>query len=313
MFVLYLLLIFVGMYFICVELERACGDVAHRFKIPESIAGATLLAVASSAPEFFTSFLGAVVLGVFDVGLMAILWSAIFNITVIPGVSALCSPKGLEVSPTVLRRDCVVYAAVTLLLLGLMDDGHLTRTDAAILLGAYFLYVYVLFLMLDGSEQVEPVNQPIWRTLVGLVGGLAGIGVLCHFMLEVGGGAASDMGISILLVSALVFAPGTSIPDLLLSVFAARRGQGSAAVSNAFGSNSFDLTVCLAAPILIVGDIEVETSGAVRHSIWMLLATVAMAMIFVRTGYRLARWEGLVLIALFFLFAGLLIASVVMA
>ncbi len=302
--ILYLVLIFAGMYFVCVELERACSDTARRLKIPESIAGATLLAVASSAPEFFTSFLGAVVHGVFEVGLIAILWSAIFNITVIPGVSALLSPAKLVVAPDVIRRDCVAYAATTLLLIGLIEDQTLSRIDALILLGAYGLYTYVLFLMVKSpeagdDEEGEGHSQPLWRTLLGLVVGVAAIGVLCHFMIEVGGELAKGFGISFLILSALVFAPGTSLPDLLLSVFAARRGAGSAAVSNAFGSNSFDLTVCLAVPVLVIGDIPVSTGGAVGQSIYMLLGTVVLTMLLVRTGYSLNKREGLFLVATF--------------
>jgi len=297
--VLYLVLIFAGMYFVCVELERACSDTARRLKIPESIAGATLLAVASSAPEFFTSFLGAVLHGVFEVGLIAILWSAIFNITVIPGLSALLSPKKLEVAPDVIRRDCVAYAATTLLLLGLIEDQTLSRIDAMILLGAYALYTYVLFLMIGSEEEPEGHQQPLWRTLLGLLGGIAAIGVLCHLMLGVGEDLAKGFGISFLILSALVFAPGTSLPDLLLSVIAARRGSGSAAVSNAFGSNSFDLTVCLAVPVLVVGDIPVNTGGAIGQSIYMLLGTVVLTMLLVRTGYSLNKREGIFLVGTF--------------
>ena len=301
--IIFMILIFVGMYFTCVELERACADTAYRFKIPESIAGATLLAVASSAPEFFTSFLGAVIHNVFEVGLIAILWSAIFNVTILPGASALLSPYPLKVVPTVIKRDCVAYAATTLLLLGLVGDGVLSRTDALLLLGGYALYVYVLFLMIgseegDGEEDEEH-GQPLWRTALGLLGGVAIIGVLCHFMIEVGGDMAESWGISFLLVSALIFAPGTSLPDLLLSAISARKGAGSASVSNAFGSNSFDLSVCLAAPVLIVGDVPIEIGGAVTWSIWMLLGTVALTMILVRTGYELTKKEGALLVVTF--------------
>ncbi|MFP6685799.1 MAG: hypothetical protein VB934_13850, partial [Polyangiaceae bacterium] len=279
---IYLALIFAGMYLVCGELERACGNTAHRLRIPESIAGATLLAVASSSPEFFTSFLGAVRFGVFEVGLMAILWSAIFNITVIPGVSALFSKKPLTVFRTVVVRDCVAYLVVTLLLLGLLQDGTLTRVDGVILLGGYAVYIYVLFLMMgDGdSEKVEPIEQPVWRTLLGLLGGIAAIGLLCHFMIEQGSVLAKVAGIDLLIVSALIFAPGTSVPDLLLSFMAARRGAGSATISNAFGSNTFDLTVCLAVPVLVVGDTQIAMVGPVLWSVWMLVGTVIFSMIF---------------------------------
>jgi cation:H+ antiporter len=303
----YLLLIFFGMFLVCQELEKACGATAHRLRIPESVAGATLLAVASSAPEFFTAFLGAVQHGVFEVGLMAILWSAIFNITVIPGLSALVSPTPLKVAPAVVSRDCVAYLAITLLLMALLSDSKLDRNDALILLGAYFLYIYVLFLMLKADEEVEVINLPMWRIVVGMVGGIAIIGVLCHYMIVVGSGLTEAWGVSFIVVSALVFAPGTSVPDLFLSVFAARRGAGSAAVSNAFGSNSFDLTVCLAAPIMVLGEIQLDISGAVVWSVWMLIGTVVIAMVFVRTGYQLSKKEGVMLVSVFLILAVVLV------
>ncbi|GIW72459.1 MAG: sodium:calcium antiporter [Planctomycetota bacterium] len=298
-----LLAIFVALYFVCAELERACSAIAHRYRIPESIAGATLLAVSSSSPEFFTAFLGAVFFGSFEIGLMAILWSAIFNITVIPGLSAVVAPGPLKVYPTVLLRDSVAYLAVALLLIALMGDGMLTRNDALVLLGAYFLYVYVLFLMLGAGEEVEPLVLPNWRVAAGLLGGIAAVGVLCHYMVEFGLAIAASWAIPVGLISALVFAPGTSVPDLLLSLIAARKGAGSASISNAFGSNSFDLTVCLAAPILVVGDVSFEFSGRALYSVWMLIGTVVLSMLFVRTGYELTRREGWVLLALFVVLA----------
>lgn len=303
--ILYLVLIFAGMYVVCIELEKACADTAHRLRIPESIAGATLLAVASSAPEFFTSFLGAVIHEVFAVGLIAILWSAIFNVTVIPGMSALMSPKPLRVVPTVIKRDCVAYAAITLLLLGLIEDGNLSRTDAMILLGAYGLYVYVLFLMVGDHEETPDHDPlPLWRTAAGLVGGIALIGLLCHFMIHVGEAlVGAEKPHLLLLLSALVFAPGTSLPDLLLSAISARKGAGSASISNAFGSNSFDLSVCLAAPVLVVGDVPIDTSGVVTWSIWFLLGTVALTMLLVRTGYELTKKEGALLVGTFVVLA----------
>lgn len=310
MHLLLLALIFVAIYFVCQELERACDDLAQRLSIPASIAGATILAIASSAPEFFTGLLGAVVHGDASIGLTAILWSAIFNITVIPGVCALMASEPLRVSREVLRRDCLAYVGITLLLLGLIQDGVLSRGDAWLLLGAYALYLGVLYRMRGAGAALEDrAGQPLWRTLLGVVGGLAGVGVLCHFMIESGEGLAASYGISVIVVSALIFAPGTSLPDLLLSVFATRKGNASAAISNAYGSNSFDLTVCLAVPALVIGDLPVPLEGAVRISCWVLLGVVVLTSIMIRRGYCVARWEGGVLVALFALLAGLLAAG----
>lgn len=298
-----LLAVFVVMYFVCVELEKACGAIAFRLGIPESVAGATLLAIASSAPEFFTAFIGAWVFGHFEIGLMAILWSAIFNITVIPGLSTLISREPLRVVRVVVSRDCVAYLAIALLLLGLLEDGRLTRTDALILLGAYFLYIYVLYLMFNTDEKSQEVILPTWRVIAGFVLGIGAIGGLCHAMVWLGSELALGWGISVVLVSALVFAPGTSLPDLFLSALAARRGSGSACISNVYGSNSFDLTVCLAAPILVVGDIEVEFTGRVLWSVWMLLGTLVLSMLMLRYDYKLSKRAGGALLGLFVLCA----------
>lgn len=299
-----LLTIFVAMYFVCGELEKSCGALAFRLGLPESVAGATLLAVSSSSPEFFTSFIGALTTGHLEIGLMVILWSAIFNITIIPGVSAIVSKEELKVSPTVVTRDCVSYLAITLLLMGLLSDEILSKTDAMILLGAYFLYIYVLFLMLDSDDEPEEVVLPTWRVAAGFIGGIAIVGGLCHGMIILGGKVSAGWGIPIALVSALIFAPGTSIPDLFLSVFAAKRGAGSASIANAYGSNSFDLTICLAAPVLIVPkELHVSFEGRTLYSVWMLLGSVILSMIFVRSGYTLSKREGWILVTLFFVLA----------
>ena len=125
-YVVGLVAIFVAMYFVCGELEKSCGAAAYRLGLPESVSGATLLAVSSSSPEFFTAMVGAVFFNSFEIGLMAILWSAIFNITVIPGVAALVSKEELRVVPEVVARDCVSYLAITMLLMMMMTKASST-------------------------------------------------------------------------------------------------------------------------------------------------------------------------------------------
>ncbi|HBP22259.1 MAG TPA: hypothetical protein DEA08_31310 [Planctomycetes bacterium] len=295
----------------CEALEGACGEAASKLGIPESVSGATLLAISGSAPEFFTAVISAWFFGQFEIGLMVILWSAIFNITVIPGASAFATSEPLRVARVVVSRDCVAYLVLCLLLVGLLEDGRLTRTDALILLGGYALYVYVLSLMLNSQEEPEPEPSlmPPWKVVVTLVVGVAAIGGLCHAMVWLGTQVAAGLGLGMVLISALVFAPGTSIPDLFLSIVSARRGAGSACLSNVYGSNSFDLTVCLAVPVLIVGDIQVEIAGPVLWSIVILLGTIALSILMLRIDYQLSRRAGGALLALYGLFAAGLVLS----
>ncbi len=108
--------------------------------------------------------------------------------------------------------------------------------------------------------------------------------------------------------AAFIFAPGTSVPDTLVSYFAAKRGQGSAAISNVFGSNIFDLTICLAVPVLVVGDIVIDLAP-IWPSIVMLVVLQFVALTFVRTGWELSRREGVSMLVLFVISCGVFLLT----
>lgn len=294
----------------CERVEDAANSLSFRLRMPASVAGATLLATASSAPEFFTATSGAVIYGVFEVGLLTIVWSAIFNILVIPGCSSLASKQALTIPKEVVYRDGVGYLATVFVLLLVLADGTLTRADAGILLIIYIVYLHAIRLMAKAhAERIDEqlLEEPEHLLSMGKIAlyfavGLVIIGVGTHFMIEVGDTLGHHFAISILIFSALIFAPGTSIPDLLMSYFAAKRGDGAAAISNVFGSNVFDLTICLAVPILIVGDTVINL-GPIWPSIIMLVLLQVMVLAFVRTSWRVDRWEGMVMIVAFFVCA----------
>jgi cation:H+ antiporter len=300
-----LLAILYALAIACDKVESASNSLAFRLSMPASVAGATLLAIASSAPEFFTSTAAAVLYGVFEVGLLTIIWSAIFNILVIPGIASVTSKEPLRVSKAVVYRDGVGYVGAIFILLLVIVDGELSVADAIILLILYGLYLHVLVLMSrsqrdDPEEQLEEPD-PLWsraRITVFFLAGLVVIGVGTHFMIEIGDAVATEAGLSILLFSAFVFAPGTSIPDLLVSVYAARRGEGSTAISNVFGSNIFDLTICLAVPALLVGGVPIHMDG-VWPSMIILISLQFLVVFLVRTKWQVERWEGAIMLGAF--------------
>ncbi len=312
--VLGLLVIFYSLYKASEKVEEASNCIAYRLRMPASVAGATLLAVASSAPEFFTSASGAILHGVFEIGLMTIVWSAIFNILVIPGIAGLVAPKPLRISKEVVHRDGIGYMATVFILLLVVWDGNLTRADAVILLILYTLYIHTIRLMARAHQEAHPDDQreapeDLWgwrKIILWFSAGIAVIGIGAHFMIELGKFLsetyAADLGFtkkeSIVVMSAMVFAPGTSLADLFVSYFCAKRGEGSAAISNVFGSNVFDLTICLAVPVLIVGDVPIDL-GPVWPSIIMLVLLQCMVLGFVRTSWQIERWEGLVMLVAF--------------
>jgi|TARA_B100001964_G_scaffold216394_1_gene255602 cation:H+ antiporter len=298
------LVIFVALSKVCEKVEEAATHLATRLKLPASVAGATLLATSSSAPEFFTSTSAAVLHGVFEVGLITIVWSALFNILVIPGFVSLASPQSLKISKEVMHRDGVGYLGTVFIVLLVIWDEMLTRQDAVIMLILYAVYLHVIRLMAEAhKEETEEIEEGEELLSPGMIAlyfavGLALIGVGTHFMIELGFELGEAAAIDVLIFSAFIFAPGTSVPDLMMSYFSAKRGEGSAAISNVFGSNVFDLTICLAVPILIVGDTMIEL-GPVWPSIIMLVVVQCMVLLFVRTGWKIEKWEGVMMLVAF--------------
>jgi cation:H+ antiporter len=289
---------------VCKKVEEAASHLATRMKLPASVAGATLLATSSSAPEFFTATSAAVIHGLFEIGLITIIWSALFNILVIPGVVGVSASEPLKVAKEVVHRDGIGYLGTVFIVLLVIWDGALSRQDAVIMLILYAVYLHVIRLMAaahkEGAEEIEEGEELLSPRKIALyfAVGLLLIGVGTHFMIELGLTLGDTFAIDVLIFSAFVFAPGTSIPDLLMSYYSAKRGEGSAAISNVFGSNVFDLTICLAVPILIVGTVHVDL-GPLWPSIIMLVVVQCLVLLFVRSGWQIEKWEGWVMLACF--------------
>ena len=255
LYALGLTVFFACLYFISEQVEDAWQTVAYNFRLPASLAGATLLAVSSSLPEFFTSLNGAILYHTLEIGFMTIIWSAIFNILVITGVVGVTSTIPLTVSKNVLIRDSLVYLTALIVLVLLLSDGEIGAVDAYTLLMAYLVYVVILYLQRHSRQEGEEVHSAYAskkKIIVASSAGTAAICLLSAGVVYLGVELSYALGVSLAVVSVLIFSIGTSIPDLLLSYFSAKRGGGSTAISNVFGSNTFDITVCLGVPALVL-------------------------------------------------------------
>ncbi|MCP5094207.1 MAG: calcium/sodium antiporter [Chloroflexi bacterium] len=266
--------------------------ISDRLNLSSDIAGATFMAIGSSAPELFVS-----ILALFRIqeqqamGAGTIVGSAIFNILVIIGASALVQRAVLTWQPVI--RDLVFYIACILLLLYTFNDGTITLVETFMYLGLYVVYLFSFSLWkklvpyqisadnIVADERDDHENSPqqkirqskwSWRNvfdkllslffvdlekrphLLFLNFGVSIIflAVLSHFMVESAVHIANHFGVPEVIIALTVLAAGTSIPDLMSSILVARKGQGDMAIANAVGSNIFDIALGLGLPWLIV-------------------------------------------------------------
>lgn len=312
------------------RLVGALAQLATDFRIPQSVAGATLAAIGSSAPELLTSSFaigwagstvraGGTNLGQGDLGVAAILGSGLFNLCMMIGVAAAIRP--LEVNRRVLWRDGAFYLGAVALTLWFVIDRQLVWWEAVLWLLLYGVYLAVLLVDVwrhPEETASEGELQPLEAVLT-LAGGLLLVAVACGFLVRHTMGLATDIGLPASLVSLLVLAVGTSLPDLITSLQAARQGNTSLALSNAIGTNCFDLCVALGLPVLaynlIVGDfpLGVMPAGMTDYPAWfagdlllittgVLALTLLATLLFIGGRYSVERWQATCLIAIYPLF-----------
>ena len=289
------------------QLAHGTCDVGKRFKIAPGVRGATLDAVASSFPEL-CAVVFALLAGHFDAGVGVVAGSALFNILVIPALVAFVG-GGVVVKSEVVKRDGLLYvfvvlAFVVLFYLSPAGEKEGTRVlSASIGFGSILLYIaYVVFLFVQSNKaaSLDEVSvsegeettaiEPGWKSFARILVGMAGVGVACHFLVEYGLQLITDLGFSPAVAGVTVLAAATSLPDTLLSIFAAKRGDADGAIANAFASNTFDILICLGLPILVMGGLAMNWDDGWPILVCLLLSTVTAVFLMI-TDWKLTRFE----------------------
>ena len=284
--------------------SSAATYIQEKHEIPQSIKAAVIDAVASSFPEFCVAVIAVIMIGRAEVGISSIIGSALYNVLVIPAAAGLVATSPMIISREVVWRDNIFYFGVVLLL-GAMLWQFPNEWGAGIALLFLLAYIgYVLLLHRDfkksrnqesdeiKAEKVEEDEEDeeelleltsekkawLWIMLMMFV-----MGGASHLLVESSLALGDMLGIDGVIMGFVVIAAGTSIPDTALSVISAKKGQYDAAVSNVFGSNIFDICVCLSIPILLAlamsgkpTNIDLPQIGL----IWSLIGATLLAIYF---------------------------------
>lgn len=308
----------------------AIDRIAKKLNLSSDASGATLLAIGSSAPEFFTALFA--VWGVSgagsDVGAGTIVGSAIFNVLVIIGAAAMFKSVKLQWQPVV--RDLSFYVITILLLFAVFYDGQVTIFEAGFFILVYFFYVAVvvnwrkLFNYRD-EEIVEPEHAVEHRSLrrlskksisflipipkkrsypITFIMSILAIAALSWLMVDQAVHIGNVLNINPTFLALTVLAAGTSISDLIGSIVVARQGRGDMAVSNAVGSNIFDILFGLGIPWLLYmlingGTILVSKENLISSVILLFATVVAIAFLLIVRNWKIGHKSGLALIGLY--------------
>jgi len=297
-------------------LVKGSARLATAVGISPLVVGLTVVAFGTSAPELAVSVTSAF-RGQPDLAIGNVVGSNIFNILVILGLAAVITP--LVVAQQLVRFDVPVMIGISVLVFLLALDGGLSRLDGLLLFGGAIAYTTFLIRQSRressavAEEYAKEFGQPekqatAWVKNTGLViGGIVGLVIGSHWLVEGALYIARFYGISELVIGLTIISAGTSLPEVATSVVAALRGERDIAVGNVIGSNIFNLFSVLGASSLITPIKVAPAALALDLPVMIGAALICLPIFF--TQHIIDRVEGAVFLCAYALYVAFLIMS----
>ncbi len=229
--------------------DGAAG-IATKFGIPQLVVGLTIVAMGTSAPEAAVSITGALN-GAADISIGNVVGSNILNILIILGITGFITTVAVQKSTLMVEMPFMLAITVLLLVLG-MSGNELTFVEGIIFwicFIAYLAYLYVL--AKKGTEEEAAEDRPVWKLILFILAGGAVVVWGANISVNAATAIAEAVGISERFIGLTIVALGTSLPELVASVTAAKKGNADIAIGNIVGSNIFNILFVLGTSALI--------------------------------------------------------------
>lgn len=290
------------------------SSIAKKLRIPSFVIGLTIVAFGTSAPELAVS-LSAALKGSNDIAIGNVVGSNIFNTLVVLGASAAITPIAVEKG--IIKKDYPLSIFVSILLGILSLDIFLFhapamtlgRIDGIILLAVFAFFMYTT--LKDGfkhrSESKETEgnqNISLWKSIFICIIGLAGIIIGGDLSVDGAKEIARAFGLSEALIGLTIVAFGTSLPELVTSIIAAKKGESDIAVGNVIGSNIFNILLILGLSATIL---PMSVSNTYLYDIVILIIIMIATFIPIAKTKKVGRGMGVTMIITYILYTAYLI------
>ncbi len=276
------------------------SSIAKRFNIPSMVIGLTLVAFGTSSPELAVSVSGSlnqtngIVFG-------NVVGSNIVNILFILGISAFINPISIK-SKTIFKEMPFAILTTIALMLMVMDGlingapiSVISHSEGWILLLFFAIYLYSMVeISVLGKEESEEeiIVLPVPKSVIFTIGGLVAIVFGAELVVGAASEIAAILGLSETLIGLTVVAIGTSLPELITSVVAAKKGENDIAVGNIVGSGIFNVLFVMGISGVIY---PIDIDVAYYTDLWILLAAMLIVVPMMYTSKKISRFEGVVM------------------
>ena len=258
--------------------DGAAG-IASKFGIPQLVVGLTIVAMGTSAPEAAVSITAALK-GNAGIAVGNVVGSNILNILIILGLTGLITSVAVQKSTLFIEIPYMLAVTGVLLAMGVMGNS-INFVEGIIFWVMFIIYLGYLFVLAKKgkSEEEEKEERPLWKLLLlALVGGVVVV-LGSNFAVDAATAIAQIIGLSEKFIGLTIVALGTSLPELVTSVTAAKKGNADIAIGNIVGSNIFNIlfvlgTSALIIPITFEPSFAIDTIIAIAAGVLLWIATI---------------------------------------
>ena len=282
------------------------SSVAYNFKVSKMLIGLTIVAFGTSAPEFAVS-VKSMLSGTGDIVIGNVVGSNIFNIFLILGLSSLFHT--LNVKNNTVRKELPITLLISTLFTVLLADSlfdsnmvnSFTRGDGIALLLFFSVFIYYLISMarnkIDEDQEEDKQMMKLPKAIVFTIIGIACIVLGSNFVVDSATYIAKILGVSERLIGLTIVAMGTSLPELVTSIVATRKGEYDIAIGNVVGSNIFNIGMVIGLPVMLFGTIPNVTFNMIDFIV-MIIASFMLFM-FSYNDNKIKKNEGIVFLLMF--------------
>lgn len=281
-------------------LVSGASGIANKLGIPSLVIGLTIVAMGTSAPEAAVSITSAFKHSA-DIAIGNVLGSNIMNILVILGITSIITPLALKKNTINYEIPFLIAISIILPVLGLRKQ-KLVLTDGIILTVLFIAYLSYLFFMTKNGLIEEEDEGPIQERNIAVlllmtVVGIAVVVIGSNFAVDGASNIARILGVSERVIGLTIVALGTSLPELVTSLTAAKKGSADIAIGNIVGSNIFNILFILGLSSLIT-PIAYQSQFFV-DSIMAIAATVILALLVLNKDHKLKRYGGIAMLVVY--------------
>lgn len=281
------------------------SSIALLCKVPKMLIALTIVSFGTCAPEVAISF-NSVAANNGSMALANVIGSCIVNILLIIGIASIVNP--IKVKNATVKKELPILFLITVIFFILLMDrmfnpntpSSFSRSDGTILILSFGIFVYYLVQLLKNKKQDQEEVERKYKLPVALILFVISTIVIVYssdLIVDNALSLAERLRVSPKIITMIAVVVGTSLPELVMTVTSAKRGEFDLAIGNIVGTNIFNICIVLGLPILIYGDLELVDFNFI--DIFVVLLSSFLLYIFARSEKEISKKEGIIMLFVF--------------